>query len=530
MKNLSNNKEILTLSNNIEEEITSNDVELTVRNENENDNEIVNEEDNISPTSHLTRLSSDGESIESHESRESEFCIDPVYEETSKLVSESFLIQQENTVVVETPIEEINNKIKPEIIEGNIINDNISNNNIESLNTPLKERGASPFSPISQTQPSNARELVIKNLDTGEEFIIGENDPDFEFDTFELCADEVGDPESEAELELQKNTLLNATNNIPIKIIGKRPPWWTRLYVYLKGGNIKKANDDLKSSKPKTPFTKLSSFKFRRELGRGAFGRVLLAEAKVDGKLYALKIISKKNMRSSDKKQAKAERDILHAMGHLSPHPFTSSLKFAFQSENNLYLGLDFLPGGNLRELIRKHEQLPEAWVQFYSAEMILAISHLHSINVLYRDIKPHNVMLDGQGHIILIDFGLSKQQSDRAMSLVGTPDYSAPEVLKTGVYQIEKYNKQKLDQANGKKVKKSDPNDDNNPNIGYGKAADWWSVGVMIYEMLGGLPAFRGVDLRQTYQKVLFAELIYKPSEKFSTHARGLIGGLLKR
>ncbi len=114
------------------------------------------------------------------------------------------------------------------------------------------------------------------------------------------------------------------------------------------------------ANKPKTPFTKLSSFKFRKELGRGAFGRVLLAEAKTDGKLYALKIISKKNMRSSDKRQAKAERDILHSMTLKSPHPFTSGLKFAFQSENNLYLGMDYIPGGNLRELIKKFKCLPE--------------------------------------------------------------------------------------------------------------------------------------------------------------------------
>ena len=88
-------------------------------------------------------------------------------------------------------------------------------------------------------------------------------------------------------------------------------------------------------------YPSLSWLVFRKELGRGAFGRVLLAEAKTDGKLYALKIVSKKNMRSSDKRQAKAERDILHAMTLKSPHLFTSGLKFAFQSENNLYLGMD---------------------------------------------------------------------------------------------------------------------------------------------------------------------------------------------
>jgi serine/threonine protein kinase len=134
----------------------------------------------------------------------------------------------------------------------------------------------------------------------------------------------------------------------------------------------------------------------------------------------------------------------------------------------------------------------------------VLAISHLHSLHVLYRDIKPHNVMLDSRGHIVLIDFGLSKQEIMHprgAMSLVGTPDYSAPEVLRTGVFQIEQYNKAKAGGGHGK-AKKDAAAAKTPANIGYGKAADWWSIGVMIYEMLAGTPAFRGADLRETYQK----------------------------
>ena len=307
--------------------------------------------------------------------------------------------------------------------------------------------------------------------------------------------------------------------------------WWDRMLTWI----YKRRNKDGSSghdrmnaaqgrgpgSKGKTPFTKLSSFKFHKELGKGAFGRVLLAEAKIDGKLYALKIISKKDMRSSDKRQAKAERDILLAMSHNHSHPFTTGLKFAFQSAHNLYLGMDYFPGGNLKELIKKQGHLCEDWARFYAAELILAISHLHSLHVIYRDIKPH---------IILIDYGLSKQavsDSRGAQSLVGTPDYSAPEVLKTGVYRIEQANKEKERKA-GKKpaaAKEEDAAD-----IGYGKAADWWSVGVMMYEMLSGTPAFRGKDLRQTYQRVLFAELVFEPANRFSEDAKEILRGLLQR
>ena len=191
--------------------------------------------------------------------------------------------------------------------------------------------------------------------------------------------------------------------------------WFDRFYNWIfsrSSDKTKKSKGGSKSDdKPRTPYTKLSSFKFRRELGKGAFGRVLLAESKVDGQLYAMKIISKANMRSSDKRQAKAERDILHAMSHQNPHPFTTGLKFAFQSVNNLYIGMEYLPGGNLRQLIQKFGSLSEEWVRFYAAELVLAISHLHALHVIYRDIKPHNIMIDSRGHLILIDYGLSKQE-----------------------------------------------------------------------------------------------------------------------
>lgn len=222
--------------------------------------------------------------------------------------------------------------------------------------------------------------LTIKNLDTGEQFVIGENDPDFDFDTFELRRGVEATPivatkqqEEEMAGAVDGNDKATAQQEGLPPAKSERKTFWLHFLNVIYGSKHSKkkeeqeklANDFTVMSKPKTPFTKLSNFKFRKELGRGAFGRVLLAESKLDGKLFALKIITKKNMRSSDKRQAKAERDILHSMTLKAPHPFTSGLKFAFQSENNLYLGMDYIPGGNLRELIKKFKFLPEVSNRF---------------------------------------------------------------------------------------------------------------------------------------------------------------------
>jgi len=137
---------------------------------------------------------------------------------------------------------------------------------------------------------------------------------------------------------------------------------------------------------------------------------------------------------------------------------------------------MPYIPGGNLKSHLRRLKRFHESWARFYVAEIVTALSHLHALNVVYRDIKPHNVVVGEDGHLVLVDFGLAKRhvKSPRgANSLVGTPDYSAPEVLRTGVSK-------------------------NSSGKGYGKAADWWGVGVMTFEMIVGKPPFRGKNLRQ--------------------------------
>ena len=386
----------------------------------------------------------------------------------------------------------------------------------------------------SQIVPTDVRQLVIRDLDTGDAYLVGENEPDFEYNTYEIGL---------AGQEQQPTEGGTGVRREPMRLAPPKPSWFRRMTKWLFSKNSNDVfEDDLawddeteagmteeehqRASAVRSPFSKLSSFKFRRELGRGAFGRVLLAESKSDGRMYALKIMNKKGMRSSDRRQARAERDILLSMAGKDPNPFTTGLKFAFQSENNLYLGMEFLPGGSLKALVQRFGSLPEPWVRFYAAELVLALSHLHSLDVLYRDIKPHNVMIDGYGHVVLIDFGLSKQggtgDGKGATSLVGTPDYSAPEVLKTGVYRLSGKGKEKEKVKDATKTKsdaggsgQNDEKDGGNstgPSIGYGKPADWWSLGVMIYEMLHGRPPFRGRDLRETYKNVLFMDITFPP------------------
>lgn len=225
-------------------------------------------------------------------------------------------------------------------------------------------------------------------------------------------------------------------------------------------------------------------------------GKVFLVREINTGHMFALKVLKKDNIiKRNQVEHTKTERSVL---GYVK-HPFIVGMNMAFQSRNKLYFVLDYCAGGELFFHLGKIGKFPEPRARFYAAEIILAISYVHSLDIIYRDLKPENVLLDAQGHIRLTDFGLSKEgisgSSTGANSFCGTPEYLAPEIL----------NRQ-----------------------GHGRAVDWWSLGALLYEMLTGLPPFYCQDRERLFEKIRNSELHYPAS--LSPHAKSVLRGLLTK
>uniref|UniRef100_A0A8U7NWM9 non-specific serine/threonine protein kinase n=1 Tax=Corvus moneduloides TaxID=1196302 RepID=A0A8U7NWM9_CORMO len=210
--------------------------------------------------------------------------------------------------------------------------------------------------------------------------------------------------------------------------------------------------------------------------------------------LYAMKVLKKATLKVRDRVRTKMERDILVEVNH----PFIVKLHYAFQTEGKLYLILDFLRGGDLFTRLSKEVMFTEDDVKFYLAELALALDHLHSLGIIYRDLKPENILLDEEGHIKLTDFGLSKESIDhekKAYSFCGTVEYMAPEVVNRR---------------------------------GHTQSADWWSFGVLMFEMLTGTLPFQGKDRKETMTMILKAKL--GMPQFLSLEAQSLLRMLFKR
>ena len=208
-----------------------------------------------------------------------------------------------------------------------------------------------------------------------------------------------------------------------------------------------------------------------------------------------MKVLTKASLKVRDRQRTKMERDILAQI----THPFIVKLHYAYQTEGKVYLVLDFLRGGDLFTRLSKEVMFTERDVQFYLAELSLALDHLHSLGIVYRDLKPENILLDSDGHIALTDFGLSKEsiptQDSKTFSFCGTVEYMSPEVVSRK---------------------------------GHSHVADWWSFGVLAFEMITGHLPFHGANRKETMNMILKAKLAMPTYP--SLEAQSLLRMLFKR
>jgi serine/threonine protein kinase len=244
------------------------------------------------------------------------------------------------------------------------------------------------------------------------------------------------------------------------------------------------------------------------KLGQGSFGIVYLVDRlniitndmgiteKVEtGEQYAMKILNKKQIMTQNLvKYAKTERDVLT----YTSHPFIVGMRFAFQTPEKLFMILDYAAGGNMSRALHKEKRFPEAKAVLYLAEILLALEDLHNRDIVYRDLKPDNVVFDAQGHAMLTDFGLAKESiggESLAKSFCGSPAYLAPEMLKRK---------------------------------GHGQAIDWYLLGVLLYEMLVGIPPYYSNNKEQLYENIQRGPL--KLPSFLTEDARQLLIALLNR
>ncbi|KDP38482.1 hypothetical protein JCGZ_04407 [Jatropha curcas] len=269
--------------------------------------------------------------------------------------------------------------------------------------------------------------------------------------------------------------------------------------------------------------TSIDDFEIIKPISRGAFGKVFLARKRITGDLFAIKVLKKLDMlRKNDVQRILAERNILITVRN----PFVVRFFYSFTCRDNLYLVMEYLNGGDLYSLLRKVGCLEEDVARIYIAELVLALEYLHSLGIVHRDLKPDNILIAHDGHIKLTDFGLSKiglinstielsgpemngenvsdfpsphsqQTEDRSQhSAVGTPDYLAPEIL-----------------------------------LGteHGYAVDWWSVGIILFELITGVPPFGAERPEIIFDNILNRKIPWPPiPDSMSYEAQDLINRLI--
>ncbi|KAJ2809185.1 cAMP-dependent protein kinase catalytic subunit [Coemansia guatemalensis] len=234
----------------------------------------------------------------------------------------------------------------------------------------------------------------------------------------------------------------------------------------------------------------LNEFEIFRTVGTGSFGRVRLVRHKATGIYYAMKVLKKGHVvRAKQVEHVNSERRILAEC----KCPFIVYMLGTCQDRTNLYFFMEYVVGGELFTYLRRYHRFPPPVAKFYAAEVLLALEYMHARNIIWRDTKPENILLDNRGHVKLTDMGFAKKVLDRTWTLCGTPDYLAPEVI----------------QAKG-----------------YGRSVDWWALGILIFEMIAGYPPFYDEDHYRLYEKILAGRIQWPP--QFDAVSRDLVSRLL--
>mmetsp|Transcript_83575 Transcript_83575/g.115297 ORF Transcript_83575/g.115297 Transcript_83575/m.115297 type:complete len:234 (+) Transcript_83575:706-1407(+) len=214
---------------------------------------------------------------------------------------------------------------------------------------------------------------------------------------------------------------------------------------------------------------KFEDFKIKAIVGKGNFGKVYLVESQINGKFHAMKSIRKDIVIESDSiENLKTEKSILLQVNH----PFIIGMDYVFQKAYRIYFLMDFIQGGELFQHLSDSQRFTEEKTKFYAAQVALALGHLHKANILYRDLKPENILINNDGYIMLADFGLAKVLATdpgaaEPNSFCGTPEYLSPEMIE---------------------------------GTGHDHTIDWWALGVLIYEMIIGIPPFYNQNKNKMY------------------------------
>ncbi|XP_046401711.1 cAMP-dependent protein kinase catalytic subunit 3 [Ischnura elegans] len=217
---------------------------------------------------------------------------------------------------------------------------------------------------------------------------------------------------------------------------------------------------------------RLDDLEILQTIGTGSFSRVVLCREGRSGAYGALKVLSVREVvRLKQVEHVKSERDILRQVNH----PFIVQLRWCHKDSSFLYMLFEYVCGGELFSYLRNAGRFSASTGNFYATEIVSALEYLHSQSVVYRDLKPENLLLDQDGHLKITDFSFAKKLTDRTWTLCGTPEYLAPEIIQSK---------------------------------GHNKAVDWWALGVLIYEMLSGYPPFFDDNPFGIYEKILAAKV----------------------